>query len=77
MVKGLKDKFFVLEKSLQLLDSRLQKSIQILSPFDNITIQRERLKSLFNFSYKLECYVPKLERKLAILGCLFYMEINL
>ncbi len=37
-------------------------SIQLLCPFDNAIIHRARVKNLFNFSYKLECYVPKLKR---------------
>ncbi|WP_428793961.1 winged helix-turn-helix domain-containing protein [Vibrio nomapromontoriensis] len=35
----------------------------ILSPFDNCLIQRQRLKTLFDFDYLLECYVPKEKRQ--------------
>ena len=38
-------------------------SLHILSPFDNLTIQRKRLKTIFNFEFQLECYVPEKKRK--------------
>jgi len=35
----------------------------ILSPFDNLVIQRNRLKQLFDFDYSIECYLPPEKRK--------------
>jgi uncharacterized protein len=35
----------------------------ILSPFDNSVIQRDRLKSLFQYDYQIECYVPEPKRQ--------------
>jgi uncharacterized protein YcaQ len=35
----------------------------ILSPFDNAIIRRERLKSLFDYDFMLECYLPEHKRK--------------
>lgn len=37
--------------------------VHILSPFDNIVIQRKRLKTLFDFDYIIECYIPAPKRK--------------
>jgi uncharacterized protein YcaQ len=49
----------VLERTLPRLNNRLS----ILSPFDNSVIQRERLKALFQYDYKIECYVPSEKRQ--------------
>lgn len=38
-------------------------NIQLLSPFDNAIIHRERIKQLFNFDFRLECYLPKEKRQ--------------
>lgn len=48
-----------LERSLPRLNSRML----ILSPFDNSVIQRERLKALFQYDYKIECYLPEAKRQ--------------
>ncbi|MBN2227115.1 MAG: YcaQ family DNA glycosylase [candidate division Zixibacteria bacterium] len=37
--------------------------LHILSPFDNMVIQRDRLRELFGFDYTLECFVPAPKRK--------------
>jgi len=36
---------------------------KILSPFDNLLIQRQRMRNLFDFDYQIECYVPVNKRK--------------
>jgi len=57
------DVFFI---SAGALDARLPNvgnRMVILSPFDNSVIQRGRLKSLFGFDYKIECYVPAAKRQ--------------
>jgi len=40
-----------------------QAKVKILSPFDNLLIQRKRTKALFNYDYQIECYVPADKRK--------------
>ncbi len=42
---------------------RQSNRLLILSPFDNSVIQRERLKTLFQYDYQIECYVPAAKRQ--------------
>lgn len=42
---------------------RLNNRMLILSPFDNSVIQRERLSTLFQFNYQIECYTPAAQRQ--------------
>ncbi|WP_198931729.1 winged helix-turn-helix domain-containing protein [Labilibacter marinus] len=56
--------YFALPKSLELLNNPLSKSkLRILSPFDNVLIQRKRMQALFNFDYQIECYVTAAKRQ--------------
>jgi len=60
------DKEIYYSKSNSLNDpetSDLSSMVRILSPFDNLIIQRDRMIKLFNFDYSLECYVPAPKRK--------------
>jgi uncharacterized protein len=56
--------YFALPSSLELLEKTLPYGkLKILSPFDNLLIQRKRMLALFNFDYQIECYVPESKRK--------------
>lgn len=50
-------------ENLQQLNQSLHPPLKILSPFDNLVIQRERLRRLFNFDYQIECYLPEAKRR--------------
>ena len=55
--------YYALPASLDLLNKPLALSkLKILSPFDNLLIQRKRMQALFGFDYQIECYVPEPKR---------------
>ena len=56
--------YFATPNSLELLARPLARSrLRILSPFDNLVIQRKRIGHLFGFDYQIECYVPEKKRR--------------
>ena len=56
--------YYALPASLELLSKPLARSkLKILSPFDNLLIQRKRMQTLFGFDYLIECYVPEAKRQ--------------
>ncbi|TLX71545.1 winged helix-turn-helix domain-containing protein [Labilibacter sediminis] len=56
--------YYTLLSSLDLLNKPLSRNkLKILSPFDNLLIQRKRMQVLFDFDYQIECYVPEAKRK--------------
>ena len=56
--------YYLLPHSLDLLKRPLSRGkLKILSPFDNLLIQRKRMNALFNFDYLIECYVPEAKRQ--------------
>ncbi|MEO8211392.1 MAG: crosslink repair DNA glycosylase YcaQ family protein [bacterium] len=64
-IKGFENEnYFTNQTKLELLNERKKHSdIHILSPFDNLVIQRKRLKAFFGFDYQIECYLPEEKRK--------------
>lgn len=62
-IKGLDLQLYALPTIEESLSLRIgKKNIHILSPFDNLVIQRKRLQDIFGFSYQIECYVPQAKR---------------
>lgn len=66
-IDGVRDTYYVKTSDLKLLDpsstNHDEPVARILSPFDNFTINRKRLKDIFDFDYQLECFVPAAKRK--------------
>lgn len=56
--------YYAHQEAINRLPLKLGKrQIRILSPFDNLIINRRRVLELFGFDYQLECYVPAARRK--------------
>lgn len=54
---------YVLPELLDKPAPRSNKTVRILSPFDNSIIQRQRGQDIFQFNYLIECYVPAPKRQ--------------
>ncbi len=48
---------------------RARKRAHILSPFDNTIIQRERAQRVFDFDYRIECYLDRCARDSVLKTC--------
>lgn len=56
--------YYALPNVADLLKKTLNRNkVKILSPFDNLLIQRKRLLELFDYNYQIECYVPAKKRQ--------------
>ncbi|MFT4937303.1 MAG: hypothetical protein ACI88A_000317 [Paraglaciecola sp.] len=63
-VRVKQQEYYALPNVIDLLQQNLSRNkVKILSPFDNLLIQRKRLQELFNFNYQIECYVPAEKRQ--------------
>ena len=70
--------YVTLPQLLETLNRPVRRSkLHILSPFDNLLIQRKRIQSLFNFDYLLECYVPASKRQYGYFSLPILWDANL
>ena len=55
--------YYALTSMLDFKNQKDKPQPNILSPFDNLIIQRDRTKRLFDFEFTLQCYLPAEKRK--------------
>jgi uncharacterized protein YcaQ len=68
---------YVLTDLFEWTDATHQSKLSLLSPFDNSIIHRERVKTCFDFDFRLECYTPQHKENTATFVCLFYLAMYL
>lgn len=62
-IEGLPGSYYALASTLDAPLPKLGSRVQLLSPFDNLVIQRGRFQSLFGGDYVFEAYVPAEKRR--------------
>ncbi len=60
--------YYTLPDRIDELGRKRKRRVKILSPFDNLVIQRKRLAEIFGLQYIMECYLPEAKRKFGYFG---------
>ncbi|MGL4597236.1 MAG: winged helix-turn-helix domain-containing protein [Bacteroidia bacterium] len=62
-IAGVKNDYVALANEFAQKLAPIAQNVHILSPFDNVLIQRNRGKQIFGYDYQVECYVPEPRRR--------------
>ncbi|MHA1636430.1 MAG: winged helix-turn-helix domain-containing protein, partial [Candidatus Thorarchaeota archaeon] len=67
-IAGLDERYYVLKKYVRSLNDDITTTdddvpVKLLSPFDNIMRERHYPREIWEFDYKIECYVPAPKRQ--------------
>ncbi len=60
---GVKNDYVTLPEFLKQKTQAPSEKVHLLSPFDNVLIQRNRGKQIFGYDYQVECYIPEPRRR--------------